>query len=119
MDTEAAAVAYVEAQPDFAGLWFDESILNVRFTGDLARHESELRAIWGGPLCVSAADHTRAQLLAIQSEIEGPDVVWSSTNEAQGVVDVQVLIATPALQAEYDAEYGDGVVRLTGWFQPT
>jgi hypothetical protein len=42
-----AAVAYAEAQPDYAAVWLDSSILNVKFTGNLERHERALRAIWG------------------------------------------------------------------------
>jgi hypothetical protein len=58
-------IAAARAEPDFAGLWVSylepmgnnvaedpgEFVLNVAFTGDLARHEAELRPRWGGRLC--------------------------------------------------------------------
>ena len=52
-------------------------IVNVRFTGDVAAHEAELRALYGGPLCVSEGEHTEAELVRIQEELgdrDGPAV---------------------------------------------
>jgi hypothetical protein len=73
------------AQPDFAGLWLSyltpmgnnvaedpgEFVLNVAFTGDLARREAELRPRWGGRLCVTRQQRTYRQLLGIQRELQG------------------------------------------------
>src|SRR5262245_41089006 len=73
------------AQPDFAGVWLSylepmghnvaedpgEFVLNVAFTGDLARHETELRSRWGGRLCVTRQQRTYRELLRIQRELQG------------------------------------------------
>jgi len=65
----SAAVAYAEAQPDYAALWLDSWILNVRFTGDMESHERALRAIWGGGLCVSMGERTAAELETISDAL--------------------------------------------------
>jgi hypothetical protein len=125
--------------PGFAGLWIDQSInpastlenppedamndptkliLNVRFTQDREGAEAALREIWGGALCVSPAERSLADLQAIQAELSGVDVTMSSISQAANTVEVQVPVADPALQSDYDARYGDGAVNVTGWLQP-
>jgi hypothetical protein len=42
----------------------------------------------------------------------------SSISQAANIVEVQVPVADPALQSDYDARYGDGAVDVTGWLQP-
>lgn len=133
---EAAA-----AKPAYVGAWLDQSInpaysdsgsaeyenllndptklvLNVMFTGDLERHEAELRAIWGGALCVSSAPRSQADLLAIQAEVTGlPGVLGSAPDERSGTVQVSVII-DDGLQAELDAQYGEGVVEVISALRP-
>jgi len=46
-------------------------VLNVRFTKDLARHEADIRTIWGGALCVSKALHTLAELIRVDAAKAG------------------------------------------------
>ncbi|CAN5126341.1 hypothetical protein BH24ACT1_BH24ACT1_11460 [soil metagenome] len=138
---EALSMAQQRANslPGFAGLWIDQSInpassqenpaegamndptkliLNVRLTDDLETAEAELRELWGGALCVSPAERSLAELQAIQTEVSGADVTMSSINQTANTVEVQVTVADPALQADYDARYGDGAVDVTGWLQP-
>jgi hypothetical protein len=43
-------------------------VLVVRFTGDLARHEAEIRAVYGGAICVIAGERSIAELTKIQHE---------------------------------------------------
>lgn len=135
--TQAAQEATIEAaraQPDFSGAWVDQSInpayadgeltpdeeeamndpahliLDVRFTGDVARHEADLRALWGGALCVSKGRHTEAELLRIQEALsEREDVTWSSTDTIGEQVELGVVV-DDGLQAEVDETYGEGVV---------
>jgi hypothetical protein len=59
------AMEAARAEPDFAGAWVaylepmggnvaedpGEMVLNVAFTGDLARHRAQLRRLWGGAGC--------------------------------------------------------------------
>jgi hypothetical protein len=138
---EALGMAQERANslPGFAGLWIDQSInpasalenppegamndptklvLNVRFTDDLETAEAELRELWGGALCVSPAERSLADLQAIQAELSGADVTMSSISQAANAVEVQMVVADPALQSDYDARYGDGAVNVTGWLQP-
>lgn len=136
---EALAAAATEA--DFAGSWLDQSInpawddpnepneemllndptklvLNVMFTGDLERHESELRAIWGGALCVSAAPRSEADLIAIQMELtDEPGVLGSGPNPRAGTLEVSVIM-DDGLQARMDETYGEGVVVVIPSLQP-
>lgn len=138
------ALEYASAQPDYAGSWVDQSInpalgenadpeqleqhandptrlvLNLRFTGDVDRHERELREIWGGALCVSLAEHTEDELLQIQRELhEDHDGILSSgVDSVTGGIDAQVIWDDGSLQDEFDARYGDGVVRVSSALRP-
>jgi len=137
-----AAIAYAQAQPDFAGLWLDQSIneelsqttdpnvvetvandptkliLNVAFTGDLSRHTDELRAVWGGALCVVERERSLAELEAIQMNLRGHDgMLGSGTDVIGGMVDFYVVV-DEGIQEEMDATYGEGVVRVTAALQP-
>ena len=129
----AAVRSYVTTQPDYAGRWIDQSInpadggenveeemndptlyiLNVMFTGDLERHEADIRALWGGSLCVSEAPRSEAELSAIQAEMnEEAGILASWTNDRAGTVEVSVVLDN-GLQQRMDEKYGDGVVVVT------
>jgi hypothetical protein len=103
----------------------EQVVLNVAFTGDLARHEAELRRVWAGPLCVSRLPRTSADLLTIQDELTtgsvardlGLEPLFASTNEARGVVELGVVASTPAQEAAVRERYGDAV-ELTAALQP-
>jgi hypothetical protein len=121
--------ALAEAEPDFAGFWLDQPpdanndptrlVANVKFTGDLKRHERELRRVWGGALCVSAADRTQAELNRVQKAVDGlPGFSGSGQDVVAGVVDAKVHVATERQQRELDERFGAGVVRLSGVLQP-
>lgn len=138
---QQAAAEQAAAQDDYAGLWVDQSInpvfedglqpgeeerandptklvLNVMFTGDLARHEEELRRLWGGALCVSAAERTEAELAAIQTEIgDTEDMLWSSTDTIGNRVEVGVAI-DDGLQQRFDDRYGEGTVVVVPALRP-
>ncbi len=119
------AVASVVHDPEYAGAWVDRRdgliILNVVFTGSLERYERELRAKWGGPLCVTQRVRSNRELSAIQKEVSEEfdlQVLWSSTDEYSGTVEVGVVVFDPAEQAMLDERYGEGVVELVGRLQP-
>lgn len=138
-----AAIDYAAAQAEHAGTWVDQSInpalteagsdtvesaandptklvLNFRFTADLDRHEQEIRAIWGGALCVSLAEHTEAALRTIQDELhaELPAVLSSGVDTVTGVVEIQVVLDNGDLQQQVDDRYGPGTVRISSALQP-
>lgn len=141
--TDAAmqeALALAAAEPDYVGAWVDQSInpaagatgedaelamndptklvLNVMFTGDLERHEADLRAVWGGALCVSAAERTEAELLSILHDVTSlDDTLGGSPDARTGAVQVQVIV-DDGLQQWLDEQYGPGVVVVHAALQP-
>lgn len=142
--TDAAmqeAIEHARAQPDVAGVWLDQSInpdagrdpveeeamndpgrlvLNVAFTGDLERHEDELRQRWGGALCVSEAPASVADLEVIRREVQeevGDAMTYSSIDEVRGRVEIGVYV-DDGLQARFDDRYGEGVVRVDAFLRP-
>jgi len=137
---QQAALSYARGQNDFAGAWVDQSInpasqddardeeamndptrlvLNLRFTGNLTRHEAEVRDVWGGWLCIVEAERPLAELLRVQEELpESLDVLSSSVDEVRGVVEVSVVVADDDLQQSLDDRYGTGVVEVTGALRP-
>jgi hypothetical protein len=131
-DTLQRVFGVAASLPDYAGLWIDQlppsgeggrwvaelTVVNVRFTRDLSRHKAELRKVWGGPLCVTPARHSEAELKAIQDEwtkrLRGASTIDVYANR----LDLQVWVAYAVLQEELDARYGLGVVRLVGSLEP-
>lgn len=130
--------SYAMAQPDRAAFWIDrqgaspygpapdgEVILNAGFTTDVARHERELRALWGGPLCVRKMERTVRELLAVQDELSssaGEDldltVLHSSVLEFRGVVELGVVSVTAEQEAGLAERFGFGVVDVVPGLVP-
>jgi hypothetical protein len=133
-DAFQAVNAKVSNDPDFAGLWIDQKVtptaqtpmndpttfvVNVRFTKDLARHEADIRTVWGGALCVSPARHSLAELTGIQSALSRePGINYGSIDIITGTVHIGVFVATQARQRELDAQYSAGLVILSGVLEP-
>ncbi len=127
-----AAMTYARSQPDFSASWYDRStsaaaagnsperhILNVRFTGDVARHEAELRSRFGGRLCVSAGGRPYDELEAIQREVHDElGALWTSIDEIRSVVVTAVPVVEPGMPAALDERHGPGVVEVQGALQP-
>ena len=128
-----------EAEPDFAGLWLSylgpmgdnvaedpgEFVLNVAFTGDLARHETQLRSRWGGRLCVTRQQRTYRELLRIQRQLQGSAgkelglrVLGTSVDEYANAVDLQVVVLEERERAALEARYGGGAVETTAALTP-
>lgn len=131
----AAASAYAEHQPDLGGAWVDAqaelaeplpevaqpAVLNVTFVSDVERHERELRARYGGPLCVSAADRSAAELQRLQGEVQeelGDAVLSTSEDVVRGTVSVQVVVADEQTLARVREIDPDGVVEVHGALEP-
>lgn len=142
-DALTAAIEHAESQPGHAGTWLDQSInpalrdadaedaeaaandptrlvLNFRFTGDLERHEHEIRAIWGGALCISLAEHPESELRDIQSELTSgvPGMLSTGVDSVRGVVELRVIVDDGSLRQELDDRYGAGVVRVMSALRP-
>jgi hypothetical protein len=125
-----AAAAYARSQPDYVTSWnthlepalleFGPVIVNVVFTGDADLHETEIRKVWHGPLCVVARNVPTARKLArIRKEVEaglgalGLEMLWSAGPAVEPVIEIGVVADVGGnAQAALDARYGPGVVRL-------
>jgi hypothetical protein len=137
-DLEAARRA-AGVQPDFAGMWLaylapmggnvaedpGEFVLNLAFTGDLERHEAELRARWGGRLCVTRHQRTLSELRRIQRELQGAAgkdlglrVVSTGLSEDDNVVSLEALVLDDRARRAIDERYGAGAVRATATLTP-
>jgi hypothetical protein len=127
------------AQPDFAGVWLSylapmgdnvaeepgEFVLNVAFTGELARHEAELRPRWGGRLCVIGQQRSYRQLVGIQRELHGEAgtdlglrVLGSGIRESANAVTLMVVVLEVRARAALEARYGVGAVQATAKLTP-
>jgi hypothetical protein len=142
---QEAASTYAHAQRSFAGEWIDRSvnpawtarpaghdeylaasnmrraIMNYRFTRDIARHERELAARWPGPICVTKANKTRAELEAIQRTLDRElqdRLLGSSADEVTGKVYVSLWVGDADLQRRCDERFGEGVVEVAGALRP-
>ena len=130
-----AAIAYANERPDLGSVWLDngaeladvlpdvpeQAVLNVSFTGDLERHERELRARYGGPTCVTEAERSQAELLELQQEVHealGDDALGSSANGRRGVVEVMVTVVDDDIEQRVAEVDPDGLAELQGWLQP-
>ena len=102
-----------------------EFVLNVAFTGDLARHEAELRPRWGGRLCVTRQQRSYRQLLAIQRELQGAAgkelglrVLGSGIRESANAVTLMVVVLEERAHQALEARYGTGAVQATAVLTP-
>jgi hypothetical protein len=141
---------YVDGQPDGGGWWLDQSInpdlptdgndprklvLVATFTGDLERHEADLRALWSGALCVTAAKYSAKDLRTLAADVNAaiqddgrlplPNGTTlrvlgfsESGNFLTGTVELDVMVADPLAQQYYDDTYGAGRVVLHGQLRP-
>ncbi len=139
-DNSGAAVGYAQAQPEFMGNWSyrlpaDAAAYSVKvftFADKLDEHEQAIRDIYGGPLCVSLADRSLAELEAIRNMVKA--VIVSPEAEAAGIylldgqygdtidiltgqIEFYVLAAEAGAQGWLDAQFGQGTVTLQGRLQ--
>jgi len=132
-----AAMDRARSSPDFAALWttgmdrswepgvrFDDVVLNVAFTGEMARHTRELREVWGGLLCVERLPHTDAELQRVQDELIsvteelGLELRSSGIETLDNVVTLTVVHATPEQRAALEERVGAGLVELETLIRP-
>ena len=127
----------VESIPSYAGHWIGYLeqpidyeapggyVVTVAFTGDPTVHEPALREVWGGPLCLTSAEHTFAALRRAQRDLGdsgaerlGLQMTWSDIDVMDNQVQLGAVVSDPSLQATLDDEYGVGVVRVEAAMQP-
>lgn len=124
-DTDAdrqAAARLARRAEDFAGLWRAGQVLNVAFTGDIERHERELRSVWGGLLCVvrferAYADLERAQraLVDMRDELR---LLSVGISENRNIVDLTVILMSDEQKRTLENRYGRGTIIVTERLQP-
>jgi hypothetical protein len=97
----------------------------VAFTGDLARHQAQLRPLWGGRLCVTRQQRTYRELLRIQRQLQGSAgkelglrVLGTSIDEYANALDLQVVVLEEREPAALEARYGGGAVQTTAALTP-
>ncbi len=121
-------------EPDYAESWIDyiddpsteeeaieaDYILVMAFTGDLERHETIVRATWGGPLCLVQHERSFKELREIQDELGefGFETLWSDVDVISNTVGVGVVVATPEMLAELEERYGAGTVEVDSALRP-
>lgn len=120
--------------PDYAGGWLSDAekvdangvqdlstaVLNFGFTGDLDRHEAEIRRIWGGGLCLVKRDRTLAELQRVALDAHsyadsiGLEVRTSNANEVTWIVEIGVFFADAEAQKKMDERFSGATVKLLG-----
>ena len=133
-----AAQRGAEAEPDFSGFWIDyldepqdapiddqRIVVTAAFTGDLDRHEAELRELWGGPLCMVEHPRSYRELRAIQKELSGDaagelglDVLTSDVDVVDNLVELHVVVLDDEDRRALADRYGAGTVRATAALKP-
>jgi hypothetical protein len=127
------------AEPDFAGVWLSylepmghnvaeepgEFVLNVAFTGDLERHQAQLRSLWGGRLCVTRQQRSYRELLRIQRELHGAagselglHMLSTGIREDANAVSLEVVVLEERARQALDARFGVGAVQATARLTP-
>jgi hypothetical protein len=131
----SAANAYAQRQPDVVTSWvthielgnldggvdeFDPVIFNAVFTGDIERHEAEIRKRWTGPLCVVEGEGpTKRALIRIRAQAEayvtgelGLQMLGSGCCGVEPVIEIGVVADPQGTgQAALNARW-PGIVRL-------
>lgn len=100
-------------------------MLTVAFTDDPEAHEAEVRALWGGPLCLVRHERSYAELSRIQRELHdgagralGLQVLSSSVGEVANAVEISVVTIDDPQRAALDERYGQGAVIVRPVLRP-
>ena len=114
-----ATLAAASALPGLAMTWLSGNTINVAVAKDAAGAETTLRETWGGPLCVTTAERTEAELNTISQELQAelPSLLTSGSMAADSI-DAQVVFDDGAIQAWADQTYGEGLVTVTSALLP-
>ena len=114
-----ATLAAASALPGLAMTWLSGNTINVAVTKDAAGAEITLRETWGGPLCVTTAERTEAELNTISQELQAklPSLLTSGSMAADSI-DAQVVFDDGSIQAWADETFGEGLVTVTSALLP-
>src|SRR5205807_430991 len=92
-------------------------VVNVRVTGEPDKAARSLRAVWGGSLCVTRAQHGAAELRRIQTAVSHEPGILSS-DSGRDAVEISVVHDDGSLQRRVDERYGPGLVRVRSALLP-
>jgi len=125
-----------EAEPDSTAVWIDHLEKPVGeqmgpfigvfgFTGDLERHEAELRELWGGPICVFQQTTPFRELRRIQDDLGdggaaavGLEQTDSGIDVTTNVVEVGAIVTSEEIERALADRYGDGTVKVVAALVP-
>ncbi len=105
-----ATLIAAAALPDLAMTWLDGEVINVAVTEDVEGARTVLTKTWGGPLCVSEAEHTERELQEIQVELNELPGFLTSGSLRPDQIEVTVVYDDGSIQQQVDAEYGADLV---------
>ncbi|MFG3308899.1 hypothetical protein [Streptomyces wuyuanensis] len=123
---QESLVADAEKDPEFAGRWISypegaqkgPAVLVMQYTRDLPGHESEIRRIWGGPLCLVGAKHSHAELRKVRAELirlvdaRTPGFMGVGEDPRNNRVRLYVPAPSDHMQRDLDRRFGKGVVGI-------
>jgi hypothetical protein len=105
-----------------------DSLLVYEFSGEAARHERELRDLWGGALCVAERQPYRwtgpRAFALLRSDEARAAGVWFVTggspfgDDRPGRISAEVLVLDGVTQRWVDERFGAGEVTLRGLLTP-
>ncbi len=122
------AYALADKLPDYTETWIDDrgapdqnretSVVNVQVAGSVTVAEQRLRTVWGGPLCVSKAAHSRKELDRVLQNQLIHERGFLGGGASKGILFISVIYDDGTLQRRLDQEYGAGFVRVSSALQP-
>lgn len=93
------------------------AVVNVLVTEDTEGAEAALREVWGGPLCVSEAERTEAEIRAVAEEVTSLPGISAAAPDLDRVR-VDVTFDDGSIQAYLDERFGEGVVTVFSALRP-
>lgn len=119
------ALGAAAARLPLVSMWVSDghSIYNVLVQGDAEAAFHELRSVWGGGLCVESSDApTEARRIealdAVIAAIPAGQVLSGDAGGVEPILRVQVVIATPEIEAAIRDAAGEVPVEIGAVFTP-
>jgi hypothetical protein len=133
VDQEAAgrALSGLRSEPDYSAGWITQLeppgeyedtgpvVLNAAFTGDLERHEADLRARWEGSLCVVRYDRSLDELERVRRSVDadlegiGVHMLYSDLDEVGGSLNYHVAYLSKEDRRTLEERYGRELLDIT------
>ncbi|MFD3439048.1 hypothetical protein ACFWU3_16255 [Streptomyces sp. NPDC058685] len=122
----------LEQNPEYGGHWISypqglgsgRTVTVVTFTRDLPGNEREVRAVWGGPLCLLTVERSHQELRTVREDLVKrasagtPGYLGVGSDPRHNRVRLYVPVPSAHMQQELDRRYGKGAVGLEPWMNP-